>query len=216
MPTAASSQTALPLRERKKRRTREDLIETALRLFDENGFAATTLDELCDAVGVSKRTFFRYFTSKEDVAAAPSQDLWTTFLDQLRTTDPTDRTVIALLHEALLAALAEMPAANWPTRVLLTRRLASETPSMKAHDLYFCHRTTKTALNLLHTRLVLTPQDDLRVHLALDLLLSAFHLAQEAWAAQPTTPTKNDLITHIATVFEAVPQSLTVKAIARP
>jgi AcrR family transcriptional regulator len=53
------------LRERKKEATRRVLLATANRHFHESGFEATTIDAICDEVGVSRRTFFRYFPSKE-------------------------------------------------------------------------------------------------------------------------------------------------------
>src|ERR1700728_2225941 len=58
------------LRERKRRETSERIIEKGLKLFVKNGFEVTTLDELAKAAGISRRTFFYYFKSKEDVLLA--------------------------------------------------------------------------------------------------------------------------------------------------
>ncbi|OWY58559.1 hypothetical protein B7486_79320, partial [cyanobacterium TDX16] len=48
-------------RERKKAQTRQALIDAAWELFDERGYAETTIEDITDRVDVSSRTFFRYF-----------------------------------------------------------------------------------------------------------------------------------------------------------
>jgi len=58
------------LRERKRRQTRQRIIDSGLKLFLANGFEATTLDALAAAAEISRRTFFSYFTSKEEVVMA--------------------------------------------------------------------------------------------------------------------------------------------------
>ncbi|MEU6845966.1 TetR/AcrR family transcriptional regulator [Streptomyces sp. NPDC046716] len=55
------------LRELKKRRTRETLSETAVRLFLERGYEQVSVAEVAAAAEVSKPTLFRYFASKEDL-----------------------------------------------------------------------------------------------------------------------------------------------------
>jgi AcrR family transcriptional regulator len=58
------------LRERKRRETSERIIEKGLKLFVKNGYEATTIDAIAEAAGISRRTFFYYFKSKEDVLLA--------------------------------------------------------------------------------------------------------------------------------------------------
>jgi len=55
------------LRERKKAQTRDALVAAAYALFQRDGFEATTVDAIADAAVVSRRTFFRYFPTKEAV-----------------------------------------------------------------------------------------------------------------------------------------------------
>ena len=62
------------LRERKKARTRAAIREHAMRLFTEQGYAATTVDQIAAAADVSQSTFFRYFPTKEDVVLADDFD----------------------------------------------------------------------------------------------------------------------------------------------
>jgi AcrR family transcriptional regulator len=63
------------LRERKKARTRAAIREHALRLFREQGYYATTIEQIADAAEVSPATFFRYFPTKEDVVLQDDLDL---------------------------------------------------------------------------------------------------------------------------------------------
>src|SRR6202021_2584938 len=68
-------------RERKKRETLQRIAETGLKLFIARGYEGTTLEAIAEAAGISRRTFFYYFKSKEEVLLA-----WqgSGFLDALR------------------------------------------------------------------------------------------------------------------------------------
>ena len=60
----------LSRRERKKQDTRQRLLETALRLFREQGYDATTVEQIAEAADVAKGTFFNYFETKEAILPA--------------------------------------------------------------------------------------------------------------------------------------------------
>jgi AcrR family transcriptional regulator len=63
------------LRQRKKRATRDQLVTVALRLCAQRGFTATTVETIAEGAGVSTRTFFHYFPTKQDVFLGHERDL---------------------------------------------------------------------------------------------------------------------------------------------
>jgi AcrR family transcriptional regulator len=108
---------------------RTEIAETAFALFVRRGFEQTTVDEIAEAAGLSRRSFFRYFPSKEDAVFGLLYDL----------------------GEELAAAVAARPAAEppWdalrascavlietmrgrPDDVMALLRLIHETPSLRA------------------------------------------------------------------------------------
>ena len=95
------------LRERKKAKTRWAIQEHAMRLFGEQGYAATTVDQIAAAAEISPSTFFRYFATKEDVVV---QDVYDDlFVEAFRAAGGT-KDPIATLRQAVAGAFREMPA----------------------------------------------------------------------------------------------------------
>jgi AcrR family transcriptional regulator len=78
----------LTLRERNKARARAEIADAALQLFFDRGFAGVTVDEIVSAAGVSRRTFFRYFETKEDALLADYPELSARLTDALEATEP--------------------------------------------------------------------------------------------------------------------------------
>ena len=93
------------LRERKKARTRASLRGHALRLFREQGYAATTVEQIAAAAEVSPSTFFRYFPTKEDVVLQDDMDA-----RMLETLDrqPPEMSPIAAIRAAWRDAIASL------------------------------------------------------------------------------------------------------------
>jgi len=94
MPTHGTDERSLPLRERKKLRTRRALADAALRLFAEQGFDATTLEELAEEAEVSVRTLYNHFGDKEGLLTALVQrslDSIDVAVHHLSATDPIER-----------------------------------------------------------------------------------------------------------------------------
>lgn len=91
-----ATETLPTLRERKKARTRDALIESAMELFREQGFDHTTVDQIVEPVEVSRRTFFRYFPTKEAVAFSHHADHIALFRELLAEHRDDGRPMVAL------------------------------------------------------------------------------------------------------------------------
>jgi AcrR family transcriptional regulator len=106
-----SSATPESRRERKKRQTREAMIDVALDLFVRRGYEATTIRAITDAVDVAERTFFRYFSSKEDLVISVVQQDIERMIEALRRRPAEEAPVIALrnaFHDSFDAHVSEL------------------------------------------------------------------------------------------------------------
>jgi len=93
-------------RETNKQRTRSALEQAASHLFEEKGFAATTVRDIAAAAGVGERTFFRYFPSKEDLVLQQVRDLIPDLMDGVRRR-PAGEPELAALREVIVAWLEQ-------------------------------------------------------------------------------------------------------------
>jgi AcrR family transcriptional regulator len=116
------------LRERKKARTRAAIRQQALRLFREQGYAATTIEQIADAAEVSPATFFRYFPTKEDVVLQDDLDIVTTEAIEAQ---PAGLSPIAAFRAASAATLASLTPADL-ARFRETAELTAAVPEIRA------------------------------------------------------------------------------------
>src|SRR5580692_9667090 len=98
------------LRERKKARTRASLREHALRLFREQGYQATTVEQIAAAAEVSASTFFRYFPTKEDVVLQDDMD---TRMVEAFARQPPGLSPIAAVRAAIRETWASFTPEDW-------------------------------------------------------------------------------------------------------
>ena len=91
-------------RERKRRQTRERIEQAAMTLFLERGFDATTIEEITEAADVSKRSFFDYFPSKEEVVFA-WQDSFADRLMAAIAARPAAESSVKAVEEALIVTV---------------------------------------------------------------------------------------------------------------
>jgi AcrR family transcriptional regulator len=146
------------LRERKKARTRASIREHALRLFREQGYQATTVEQIAAAAEVSPSTFFRYFPTKEDVILQDDMDV---HMLEAFSRQPSNLSPIA----AIRAATREMFASFTPEEMAMFRETTEWTlgvPEVRARAIDEFARTIEVIAVAIGKRAG-RPPDDLAV-----------------------------------------------------
>ncbi|PXY34333.1 TetR family transcriptional regulator [Prauserella sp. PE36] len=126
--TTSPADKPVGLRERKKARTRAAIQDHALRLFTEQGYAATTVEQIAEAAEVSQSTFFRYFPTKEDTVLYDRLDpvLIEHFVNQ-----PADVGPIAAIKAAVHAVFRGLSAEEAELEAV-RQRLVISVPDLRA------------------------------------------------------------------------------------
>jgi AcrR family transcriptional regulator len=118
----------LGLRERKRARTREAIQREALRLFHENGYEATTVEDVAAAADVSHMTFYRHFPTKEDVVFSDEYDAL--IFERIASRLPTEP-AMEVIRAALLDGLSTIYD-EARDELLVRARLIASTPALRA------------------------------------------------------------------------------------
>ncbi|MGH3393823.1 MAG: TetR family transcriptional regulator, partial [Streptosporangiaceae bacterium] len=166
------------LRERKKARTRAAIREHALRLFREQGYAATTVEQIAAAADVSPATFFRYFPTKEDVVLQDDLDILT--LEALNA-QSRDLSPIAAMRAAAASAHAAMTEQDLE-RLAETTRLTFAVPEVRARAVDELTRTIEQIGSALAVRAGREP-DDFAARVMAGALIGVIMAATIPWAA---------------------------------
>jgi AcrR family transcriptional regulator len=199
---AASDEPARPgIRERTRQAIRSELSETALQLFAERGFDETTARQIAAAVGVSERTFFRYFASKEDVVLGVLDELGVALADRLAARPASESPSVALRRSFDL--MTETLALD-PERSLAMLRLTRGVPSLRARQIDKQDRWASRLADVLAERLGVATADDLRPSLYATTALGALDVAVTRWdALGGATPLSEIIDEAFAVVFGA-------------
>lgn len=116
------------LQERKQEFVRGELASAAWVLFARKGYEDTTVTEIAEAAGVSRRTFFRYYSSKEDVLTETSDDFAEAMLAAMEQRPASEPPLVAI-RNAMIPVLEEQLANVERSRAII--RLLRESPTLR-------------------------------------------------------------------------------------
>ena len=177
------------LRERQKFERRRAISDAATRLFMEHGFDSVTMAEVAEAAGVSIKTIFNYFGSKEELFLDREEEARTATLGAI-----TDRRPGSTITEGILALMIDhrVPsgAEGWEMladpelyarfqRFLITWR---DSVALRARHLLGNERLTDAVAETLSAELAIPPTDD-RIRAMAAMLVAAMHLRHRTMAA---------------------------------
>ncbi|MFK0156579.1 TetR family transcriptional regulator [Streptomyces sp. NPDC090499] len=187
----------------KRQLVRDQLTESAMRLLAQQGLEATTAEQIAAEVGVSRRTFFRYFDSKEDVIVQAFTEAGNALCAELSARLTAEGTAMAL-RQTIAAFVQKMT--EHPEKTLRLTRLVLDSPGLRAR---FLERQAQWQTDMAAVLSHGSSQNpvDLRPALASGVALTAFYTALTRWSADGGA---RDLAELVDEAFDVVTPALDV------
>ena len=178
LPAGAKSPDGPGLRQRKLQETRERLTRAAMALFLERGFEATTIDDIATAADVSRRSFFHYFASKEDVVAAWQEGAASALVAEV-VARPAGETMLTAAENAIAAAVRRID----PAEAAAMSRLKRDNPALQARDQLKYEKLERALAEGLSQR-AKTKSDRLKARLVAMIATGAMRVGGESWIGE--------------------------------
>jgi AcrR family transcriptional regulator len=156
-----------------------EISDAALRLFADQGFEATTIAQIAREAGVSQRTLFRYFGTKEDLIGGDEESLAAVLMN---TVEHQPAGVSA--WNALRAGFSAVLAAGQPDKVIERMRLILVTPSLRARHIEKRQRWQAELLPVIEARMGIDVHGyDPRARAVVAAAFACADVAVETWVA---------------------------------
>jgi mycofactocin system transcriptional regulator len=187
--------------------SRHEVAHVALRLFSEQGFSATTMDDVAAAVGVGTRTLFRYYPSKNDIVWGEFGVHVERFERELAQADP-DEPMMDALRRAVISfndyGEAELP----ELRIRMT--LITTVPALQAHSMLRYREWSDVVAAFVAERLGADPEDHIPQVIA-GAALGAATATYRHWIRHPEA----DLLTELNRAFHLLAEPAMLERVTR-
>lgn len=196
-PSPLTDRPQLGLRERKKIKTRTAIRDATYALIKEQGYDATTIEQIAERAEVSPSTVFRYFPTKEDIVLTDEYDPM--MVEELRARPASESwmdSVRHVMHRSMDALLAEDPEA-----VRIRAHLAVQVPAVRARMIESMSATGRLLRGAIAERFGLDPEA-LEVRVYAMSLVGGLMEVNIAWAENDCRDDLRDLVDRALDIIE--------------
>ncbi|MEU6506938.1 TetR family transcriptional regulator [Streptomyces sp. NPDC046942] len=196
-PLSSADRPQLGLRERKKIKTREAIRTATYALIQEQGYDATTIEQIAERAEVSPSTVFRYFPTKEDIVLTDEYD--PLIAEELRARPAGESWMDSMRHVLHKAVDANM--AEGPEVVRMRTHLAVQVPAVRSRMFESMSETGRLLREVLAERSGLDP-DSLEIRVYAMSLIGGLMEVSMYWAENDFTGELGDLMDRALDVLE--------------
>lgn len=168
------------LRERKKAEARAAIVQAALDLYAERGFDNVTIDQIAEQAGVARRTYFRYFATKE-AAVLDRRSAQLEKFKAMMAEAPLSATAIDVLREALRVFAAQYRADR--ARILVERSLFARSKELSGRDMQLDRDFEDVIADVVLARAGRTPSAMLRARMFAAAAMGVMRVLLDEWAS---------------------------------